>query len=262
MSTGSIITLKSGKAVYVEKHDRSMASRGTASDLPILFIHGYLMRCDSWHSLLPYFEEYTRILFDHEPYGKTPVSGEPITYPSLARDAHNILAHFGYTQAIVVGHSAGALYALQLAADFPGTVQKLILVTPMNVPPPSDAKFRMRLIRTMTFEQIKDFHVSFLGPEARTPAICALVTDPISEHPERRALSDEYFDCIMLFEFGGTGGAQTWVIRATEDAVITKEIAEEVARITNGELLEIDTGHYPMFEDSSGLAKVLSQVLA
>lgn len=257
-----MVTLKSGKRVYAEKHDRNTNTNDASTDIPILFIHGFMMTCESWRPLLDSFPEHTRILYDNEPHGKTGKSGNTITYPYLAQEAREVLSYFGYDKAIVVGHSAGGVIAVQLAGDFLGVVQTLILVTPMNIPPPSDGPERKQLFRSLSLEQLATIHKMFLGTKMREdPRVYALVEDAMYAHAPVRPELEESFDALMEMQFGGVGSAKTWVIRGTEDAVITKEVIGVVANLTNAKIIELDVGHYPMFEDRTGLIGALSRAL-
>ncbi|MCA1697351.1 MAG: alpha/beta hydrolase, partial [Actinobacteria bacterium] len=61
--------------------------------------------------------------------GSTPIDG-PVSIAEHAQDCRALLDKLGVTQAHIVGHSYGALVALQLAVDAPGAVSSLALFEP------------------------------------------------------------------------------------------------------------------------------------
>jgi pimeloyl-ACP methyl ester carboxylesterase len=65
--------------------------------------------------------------------GRSVADGDPIqTVGDLAEWLDGILAHFGYRQAAVAGHSYGAMISLAYAMRRPGRVRALALVDPNN----------------------------------------------------------------------------------------------------------------------------------
>jgi pimeloyl-ACP methyl ester carboxylesterase len=68
--------------------------------------------------------------------GSTPIDG-PVSIAEHAQDCRALLGELDVTQAHVVGHSLGALVALQLAADAPRAVSSLALFEPAWLTVPS-----------------------------------------------------------------------------------------------------------------------------
>jgi len=107
---------------------------------PVLFIHGAHIA----ESFLPLMDEasladYRLIRYHRRGYaGSTAAVGPPADYiKRAAADARALLKHVGLERAHIVGHSSGALIALQLALDAPGAVESLALLEPALVRVPS-----------------------------------------------------------------------------------------------------------------------------
>jgi pimeloyl-ACP methyl ester carboxylesterase len=64
----------------------------------------------------------------------------PIGMADHAGHCHRLMQQLGIDRAHVVGHSSSAVIALQLALDFPDSVQTLALMEPARPAPPTDAQ--------------------------------------------------------------------------------------------------------------------------
>jgi pimeloyl-ACP methyl ester carboxylesterase len=99
---------------------------------PVVFIHGGGV-ADSYLPLAvePALRDHYRVIrYRRRGHaGSTPIDG-PVSIAEHAQDCRALLAALGVTQAHVVGHSYGALVALRLAVDTPGTVASLALFEP------------------------------------------------------------------------------------------------------------------------------------
>lgn len=236
--------------MYVEKHERMVVADSDSPDIPLLFIHGFNNTTKTWVPLLPYFTQYTRIMFDVEPHGRTGVSGKPINTPNHAIDVDDILAYFGYNNAIIVAHSAGTLIAMQFAHDFPGKAKRLVLLGPLMQPLPAELLDITELVRTQTFEQIVAINTSWLSEQCKERQdLLALIASEVERHEDRREYLARYFDGMARYKFEGVGGVETWVIRGLQDTAVHKGAEESVRALTNARMLDVDTGHYFAWED-------------
>ena len=100
---------------------------------PVLFIHGAI-----WADFLrplaerPAFSGFQRIRYHRRGYGE---SGGPAGgFDMQAADIVALLDHLDMDRAHLVGHSEGAMIALELAASYPDRVRSLALLEPL---PPS-----------------------------------------------------------------------------------------------------------------------------
>jgi len=107
---------------------------------PMLFIHGAGI-ADAFLPLMnqPALAGIQQIHYRRRGYGQsTAVGGPPESFMArAAADAAQLLAHLGVGPAHVVGHSSGALVALDLACDAPRAVRSLALLEPPLLGVPS-----------------------------------------------------------------------------------------------------------------------------
>jgi pimeloyl-ACP methyl ester carboxylesterase len=97
---------------------------------PLLLLHGGLMSSASFHPLLPALTDKHRvILVDLHGHGRTTLGDRPISIVGNAKDLDALLEKLGVPQTDVVGYSFGGGTALQLAANHPKRVRKLVIMS-------------------------------------------------------------------------------------------------------------------------------------
>jgi pimeloyl-ACP methyl ester carboxylesterase len=109
------------------------------SGVPMLFVHGAAI-ADAFLPLvnLPALAGIQQIHYRRRGYGHSTAGGPPETFMArAAADAAQLLAYLRVDPAHVVGHSSGALIALDLACDTPHAVRSLALLEPPLLGVPS-----------------------------------------------------------------------------------------------------------------------------
>lgn len=120
--------------------DASIAVEFRGAGQPVLLIHGTILA----DGLLPLAAplasggEHLLIRYHRRGYGGSSPIPLPWSIEQHARDAAQLIEKFGIRRAHVVGHSAGAAVAMQLALDFPEKVGALVLVEPWLYAPSAD----------------------------------------------------------------------------------------------------------------------------
>jgi 3-oxoadipate enol-lactonase len=89
----------------------------------------------------PALSERHRLLTYHRAgFGASDRIDGPVSMALHAKHCSILMGALGIGRAHVVGHSSSALLALQLALDFPGVVQSVVLMEPARPVPPSEAQ--------------------------------------------------------------------------------------------------------------------------
>jgi abhydrolase domain-containing protein 8 len=102
---------------------------GTDSDKFIFFIHGAGGRADQWHHQINALKDkYTIVAFDLLGHGKSPKPKAGYTFSELMGDVEKIYTKYKRENNIVIAHSYGVAFALQLALKNEHKIQKLILI--------------------------------------------------------------------------------------------------------------------------------------
>ena len=115
------VTLANGlRLAYVELGD----PRGE----PLLLLHGFTDSSRSWSLSAPYLSRYRLLIPDQRGHGAADAPLDGYSVAQLARDAALFLDALGIRKAAVVGHSLGSMVAIDLAADHPERVSRIVLV--------------------------------------------------------------------------------------------------------------------------------------
>jgi pimeloyl-ACP methyl ester carboxylesterase len=95
----------------------------------VLFVHGWSCSLDVWRLQAPAFAARARALFVDLPgHGKSDVPTGPCTQDLFARALDAVLGDAGASDAIVVGHSNGAITARHFYRLFPARTRALVIV--------------------------------------------------------------------------------------------------------------------------------------
>jgi pimeloyl-ACP methyl ester carboxylesterase len=112
--------------MQVEVNGTRLVVERTGSGRPILFIHGATLDRRMWRTQVEGLSDrFEVITYDLRGFGG---SATPVPPFKHCEDAAALLEHFGLKDVVVVGHSIGALYALELTLSRPDLVGALATV--------------------------------------------------------------------------------------------------------------------------------------
>ena len=97
---------------------------------PVVLVHGWLSSSRIWEALARRLaQRFTVYSLDLTGFGESdkPLSGYGVRNGS--RLLYAFCAHFGLTQASVIGHDLGGNMAIKLAADHPDVIERVVLVS-------------------------------------------------------------------------------------------------------------------------------------
>jgi pimeloyl-ACP methyl ester carboxylesterase len=121
-----------------------LAYEVVGSGAPMLLIHGAHI-ADALQPLVtePALEGFQHIRYHRRGLGAStrPVQAGPTSVAEQAQDAVGLLDHLGVDRAHLVGHSFGAMIALELAVQHPTRVASLVLLEPAFLATPAAAAF-------------------------------------------------------------------------------------------------------------------------
>ncbi|MBP1844573.1 pimeloyl-ACP methyl ester carboxylesterase [Rhizobium petrolearium] len=94
---------------------------------PLLLLHGGLGSIDMFAPIMPALTEHRQVIgVDLQGHGRTPLGKRPITLEAIGADMGKIVSELGYDQVDVLGYSMGGGVALQMAAQAPEKVRRLV----------------------------------------------------------------------------------------------------------------------------------------
>jgi len=133
----------------------------------VILLHGLFGSSDNWHYIaLRLAENFHVFAVDQRNHGQSPHSDE-MNYPLMAADVNKFMSSRGLEKAIVIGHSMGGKTAMQLALQFPGKVEKLIIadMAPRAYAPAHEKIFAAQLALDLASFQTRQQIEDALAPE-------------------------------------------------------------------------------------------------
>ena len=101
---------------------------GNPKGEPLLLLHGYTDSSRSFSLLVPHLSRYRLLILDQRGHGASDAPECCYGSVQFAYDAKLFLDALKVERAAVVGHSLGSMVAMNLAADHPGRVSKMVLI--------------------------------------------------------------------------------------------------------------------------------------
>lgn len=96
---------------------------------PVLLLHGFGQSSQMWRPLMRELaKNHTVIAADLRGAGQSEAPPEGYAKSSMARDMHALMSGLGYDKVSLVGHDIGMMVAYAYAAQFPGEVQRIVLL--------------------------------------------------------------------------------------------------------------------------------------
>lgn len=126
--------------------DVALAYDDAGAGEPVLFVHGAFI-ADAFRPLFsePALADHRLIAYHRRGYGGSEPAPTSMTLEEHAADCRAVLSHAGVPRAHVVGHSFGAVVALQLALDAPEIVGTVTLLEAGLLVGESAALYRLGL---------------------------------------------------------------------------------------------------------------------
>ncbi|ANT54391.1 alpha/beta fold hydrolase [Mesorhizobium amorphae] len=125
---------------------RNTAPDGTGfiragSGAPVLLIHGVGMNATIWQAQIASMKDrHDLIAIDMLGHGVSPLPPENASLSDFADQAVRLLDHLGLTSVSIVGHSMGALVALEIALRAPSRVHSIVCLNAVFRRPPALAR--------------------------------------------------------------------------------------------------------------------------
>lgn len=238
----------------------------------LFLIPGLNGSAEFWADIVALLRQRFRVvLMDHRGAGRSERPDQHYSIELLARDAIDVLDHFGIARAHVVGHSTGGAIGQVLALDHAGRVNRLILSGSWARP---DERFRMLFetrLAVLTeagaqtysaLSQLLGFPPDWInthGAEIRAGlANAARDLEPLSVSAARIRMLLDFDRATDLHRLA----APTLVLGAQDDAVIPFHHCEELARLIPGaRRITLPGGHFFPRVDPQTFAKVVADFI-
>jgi pimeloyl-ACP methyl ester carboxylesterase len=96
---------------------------------PIVLLHGFAETSHMWLPLIAKLsDKHTVIAPDLRGFGQSSAPADGYTKAAMAQDIHELMKSLGYDHIRLVGHDIGLMVAYAYAAQYPGDVDRLVLM--------------------------------------------------------------------------------------------------------------------------------------
>ncbi|MBX5088642.1 alpha/beta fold hydrolase [Rhizobium lentis] len=97
---------------------------------PLLLLHGGLGQIEMFTPIMPVFTDHRQVIaVDLQGHGRTPLGKRPIELPAIGADLAILVKQLGYHKVDVFGYSFGGGVALNMAANAPDRVRRLVILS-------------------------------------------------------------------------------------------------------------------------------------
>jgi aminoacrylate hydrolase len=217
-------------------------------------------------------KRFTVIQMDHRGTGRSERPLQDYTIELMARDAVDVLDHFGIAAAHIVGHSTGGVIAQEMALDHAARIKSIVPSGSWAKPDP-----QFTLLFETRLAILKD-----AGPKAYAATGLFLacppgwIRDNIAEVKAAIEKADEDFTPVdvvaerirMILRFDRSADlarvkAPTLCIAARDDAIIPFHMSETLMRaIPGAQLTAVEGGHFFPRVDPKGFSDIVTRFIA
>lgn len=241
---------------------------------PLVCIGGYTNDHTVWAPLIDHLSgQYEVIVFDSRGAGQTQDNGEPLSAEIMAQDTIHLIEALQLNKPHIMGLSLGGSIAQTVAAKYPEQIDKLVLLA-------TSAKWRkaIRLAfaslltlceKNLEFDLIAELILSWVLGEnfLQQPQNISAAKKAMLDNPYPQSIIDQRRQYDALNNFNGIDdlkkiSSKTLIGYGKEDIISLPMESKLIAdHIKNTELIEFNSAHYIVLEDTESLARELLRFL-
>jgi pimeloyl-ACP methyl ester carboxylesterase len=234
---------------------------------PVLFVHGLGGAWQNWLENIPRVAQERRVFaLDLPGFGRSEMPRDEISISGYGRCVDEFCARVGLDEVVLVGNSMGGFVAAETAIQFPGRVERLVLVSAAGL---SITNLMRRPVQT--WGRVAAVLGAYGAANSRAavtrPVVRHLALAFVMRHPTRlradlcweqvHAAGTPGFrhalDALLEYDFRDRLvdiACPTLIVWGEEDMLVPARDADEFERLIPNarKILMNDTGHVPMLE--------------
>jgi pimeloyl-ACP methyl ester carboxylesterase len=255
---------------------------GSGEESPVIFIHGLAGQWQNWLENIPRISQERRVIAPDLPgHGASKPPRDEISISGCGRMVHGLAEQLGIERAVVVGNSMGGFVASEVAIQFPGFVERLMLVSAAGISSASVSQAPVmtlgRIGHALTAVTAARHRELAARPMTRHMAMALVARHPSRMKPDlvwegfmTGAGRPGFLDALRAnldYDFRERLPdirCPTLVVWGGEDAVIPVRDADEYERLIDDcrKVVMDDTGHIPMAERPAAFNDLLLEFVA
>jgi pimeloyl-ACP methyl ester carboxylesterase len=271
---------------YVDLAPSELTTRPSAASsgdrAPVIFIHGLAGQWQNWLENLLRIAQERRVLAPDLPgHGASDPPREDISISGCGRMVHGLAQQVGIDRAVVVGNSMGGFVASEVAIQFPGFVERLMLVSAAGISSASVSEAPVmtlgRIGQALTAVTAARHRQLAARPVTRHLAMALVARHPARLKPDlvwegfmTGAGRPGFIDALRAnldYDFRERLSeirCPTLIVWGGADAVIPVRDADEFERLIEDsrKVVMEDTGHIPMAERPAAFNDLLLEFIA
>ncbi|HET7411264.1 MAG TPA: alpha/beta fold hydrolase [Pararhizobium sp.] len=235
----------------------------------LVFSNSLATNVTVWNAQVEALAGRFRILrYDQRGHGRTEVPTEPYGLADLGRDAHALLDRFEIERCAFVGLSMGVPTALQLLADCPGRIERLVLCDGQAQTAANGARSwdeRIAFAREAGMDAVADvtvkrwFGADFVASGKAEAMRRMIAATPLEGYVGGARALKNYAYAAVLPKIA----VPALLIAGARDGAIPEAMRAMSRSITGARMVEIpDAGHIPNVEQAGAFNRVLDEFLA
>ena len=248
---------------------------------PIVFVHGLGGQWQNWLENLPRAALERRVIaLDLPGFGSTPMPGDEITISGYGRCVDALCDKLDLDRVDIVGNSMGGYIAAEVAIQFPGRIDQLLLVSAAGITSADVARTPIytvgRIASTLTAHSSAQYRAIASRPRSRHVALAWVARHPSLLKPDLayegfmtgagRPGFDAALHACLEYDFRDRLpdiGRPTLIVWGEKDSIIPVRDAHEFERLIpdSRKVVMKDTGHIPMAERPGAFNNVMMQFL-
>ncbi len=262
---------------WVRVRDTGGENAGASSRRPILLVHGYASRLESWAAVQPRLAQQRRVVsFDQRGFGMSERTAGDYGPAPHARDVIQLAQKLGLHKPLLVGHSYGGGVILKAALEAPELFSGLVLIdafaTEEQVPPsfqwakvPGLGEF---LFATQFKEVVGEKYVLAFHDKQRFASAASV--DEFRSNMLKPGAVYSALAVVRGMDYAPDQvryrdiGLPSVIIWGEEDRVTPLDAGKQLAGLVDSARLEVLTacGHVPLWERPQAVVRIIEEHLA
>lgn len=238
----------------------------TGQGVPVILLHGFPLDHTTWDRITPSLKEKARLILpDLRGHGRSPATEGVYSMRLLAEDIAALMDKLQIEKAVLVGHSMGGYISLAFAHAYPHRLAGLGLVATIAT---ADLPEK-RQARLITVDEVKRKGVQTM---AKSQAARLSDRDDVREHIYNLVMQTKPSTIISCLKgMAERPDASPYLPEINVPAVVIagkadKGIPIEESRVMaqllpKAWIVESDSGHMPMLEDTQNTIQALCQLI-